>query len=347
MPLIAIGGDAATTTTLALAAAWPDRPTDEFEDLADPSADLSANPSANPSADLSADLYADLSADLSAGSAGNPTPGDTSSDMVVNDTARNDTARSDLVVVEADASGGSLAAWLDTPLSPSLSALVSSLHQASGTGSTSATMWKTIDSMIRRSTSGIRFVPAPFRSREARGAINEADRTLFPLLAASVRMVGLVDVGRLDPLRLPSTTRHADLVIVVHRQETASAPAATVRLERLAETVDALRTTGHEVALAVVGDEPFPLEEVVAFAAPGARAWSLAVDDLAAQVFAGRSGVSAKRLARLPLLRSATRAAADIAAMTDHVPPGAPAPSRAQAPAATTASPPAQREVAR
>ena len=302
VPLIAIGGDAATTTTLALAAGWPDRPGAGFEHLADGST--------HPDGDRTGDL------------SGN-----------------------DLVVIEADASGGSLAAWLDTPLSPSLSALVTSLHQSSGTGSTPATMWKTIDSMIRRSASGIRFVPAPFRSREARGAITEADQTLFPLLATSEQMVGLVDIGHIDPLRIPSTARHADLVIVVHRQATASAPAATVRLERLAETVDALRTTGHEVALAVIGDEPFPLEEVVTFAAPGARAWTLAVDDLAAQVFAGRSGVSAKRLARLPLPRSATRAGAEISVITGV---GHPVPHAASAPATAPAPRPRQpNEVAR
>lgn len=265
MALIAIGGDATTTTTLALAAGWPERASGGHED--------------------------DATAEKHGG----------------------DTADHDVVVIEADPSGGSLAAWLDTPLSPSLSALVTSLHQAAGSGSTPASMRTSVDTMIRRSASGIRFIPAPFRSREARGAVNEADQTLFPLLAAADHLVGLVDVGHIDPLRIPASTRHADLVILVHRQATASAPAATVRLERLAETVDALRTTGHEVAIAVIGDEPFPLDEVVGFAAPGARAWTIAVDELAAQVLAGRSGVSAKRLARLPLLRSAARLAADLA----------------------------------
>lgn len=307
MPLIAVGGDAATTTTLALAAGWPDRQVNEFEHLADHAVHAP-----------------DHQDDRGSGRA----------------------AGTDLVVIEADASGGSLAAWLDTPLSPSLSALVTSLHQSSSTGSTPATMWGTVDSMIRRSASGIRFVPAPFRSREARGAINEADQTLFRLLAASEQMIGLLDVGRIDPLRIPSSLRHADIVIVVHRQETASAPAATVRLERLAETVDALRTTGHEVALAVIGDEPFPLEEVVSFAAPGARAWSLAVDDLAAQVFAGRSGVSAKRLARLPLPRSATRAAGELAAAITAARPSA-SPLPPGPPTAPAPSPAPQQEIAR
>ncbi len=272
MSLIAIGGDCATTTTLALAAGWP---------------------------------------------------------VVADGVSLADAP--DLVVIEADASGGSLAAWLDVPVSPSLSTLVSALHRSPGTVSQwgavsqpgavsqSSAVWETVDAMIRRSSSGVRFIPAPFRSREARGAIAEADTTLLPLLAASKMMTGLVDVGRIDPLRLAAPLRHADLVVVVHRQATASAPAATVRLERLAEVVDALRSAGDEVALAIVGDEPFGLDEIVDFAAPGAPAWALAVDDLAAQVFAGRSGVSAKRLARLPLPRSAQRAASDIAAR-QHTP---------------------------
>ena len=147
----------------------------------------------------------------------------------------------DVVVVEADPTGGSLAAWLDTPLSPSLSSVVTALHQGSSTGATRPTQWSLIDAMIRRSASGVRFVPAPFRTREARGAIGEAELLLFPLLAAVDHTVALVDVGRIDPLRLPPATRHADLLVLVHRQDASSAPAATVRLERLAETVEAVQ----------------------------------------------------------------------------------------------------------
>lgn len=247
MALIAVGGDGATTTSLAFAAGWPES-TDERG----------------------------------------------------------------LVVVEADASGGSLAAWLDTPLDPSLSAMVTALHQSAATGASAGSMWRCVDTMIRRSSTGVRFVPTPFRAREARGSVAEADQRLLPLLASLDHTIAIADVGRLDPLRLPTATRHAELTVVVHRQDPASAQASTVRLERLAETVDALRTSGHQVALAVIGDEPFPLDEVTAFAAPGAAAWPLAVDPLAAQVLAGRTGVSVRRLARLPLMRSAARAAADI-----------------------------------
>ena len=43
MTLIAIGGDAATTTTLALAAGWPNRLANESDHLADDSAHLAGD----------------------------------------------------------------------------------------------------------------------------------------------------------------------------------------------------------------------------------------------------------------------------------------------------------------
>ncbi len=223
----------------------------------------------------------------------------------------------DVVVVEADPTGGSLAAWLDTPLGPSLSSVVTALHQGSTSGATRPNQWSTVDTMIRRSAAGIRFIPAPFRTREASGAIGEADLSLFPLLAALDHTVALVDVGRIDPLRLPPAVRHADLTVVVHRQDSSSAPAATVRLERLAETTEALCETGADVGLALVGDNPFSLDEVVDFARPTASAHSLALDPLSAAVLAGRTGVSSRRLARLPLMRSAARAASDLAQLVE------------------------------
>lgn len=223
----------------------------------------------------------------------------------------------DVVVVEADPTGGSLAAWLDTPLSPSLSSVVTALHQGSTSGATRPSQWSTVDTMIRRSAAGIRFIPAPFRTREASGAIGEAERSLFPLLAALEHTVALVDVGRMDPLRLPPAVRHADLTVVVHRQDASSAPAATVRLERLAETTEALCDAGADVGLALVGDTPFSLDEVVDFARPTEAAHSLAFDPLSAAVLAGRTGVSTRRLTRLPLMRSAARAASDLAQLVE------------------------------
>jgi len=226
----------------------------------------------------------------------------------------------EVVVIEADRTGGSLAAWLDTPLSPSLSSVVAGLHQGASSGATRGTQWSIVEAMVRRSASGLRFVPAPFRTREARGAVDEAERTVFPLVAAEERTVALLDVGRFDPLRLPRCVHDATLTLVVHRQDPASAPAATVRLERLAEAVDALQSIGVPLGLAVVGEQPFSLAEVVEFTELDGPAWTLATDPLSAAVLAGQAGVSARRLARLPLMRTAAGLARDIAPLASDTP---------------------------
>lgn len=235
------------------------------------------------------------------------------------------------VVVEADPSGGSLAAWLDTPLSPSVSSVVTALRTAGSSGAVGSADRAIVTSMIRHSPAGVRFIPAPFRTREARRAVAEAETALFPILADD-DIVALVDVGRIDPVRLPGAVRSADGCIVTHRQDSSSASAATVRLERLAETVAALIDAGQRVGLAVIGDAPFGLDEIVAFVGPNDTSWALPVDPLAAAVLAGRTGVSARRLARLPLMRSTADIAADVharltpteAAAAEHGPPGTP-----------------------
>lgn len=230
----------------------------------------------------------------------------------------------DVVVIESDPSGGSMAAWLDTPLSPSLSNVVTGLNQGARSGATRGTQWATVDAMIRRSPAGLRFVPAPFRTREARGAVEEAERSLFPLAARVEHTVALLDVGRLDPLRLPGSVREAALTLIVHRQDPSSSPAATVRLERLAETVDALHAVGARLGLAVIGEQPFSLAEVVEFTEVDGPAWSLASDPLSAAVLAGRRGVSARRLGRLPLMRTAATIARDLPALLVAGPTGSP-----------------------
>ncbi len=59
----------------------------------------------------------------------------------------------------------------------------------------------------------------------------------------------------------------------------------------------------------MIGDDPFDVDEIAAYVANHAlvtieSATAIAVDPLSAMVLAGRTGVSAKRLSRLPLLRS-------------------------------------------
>jgi len=215
----------------------------------------------------------------------------------------------EVLILEADPSGGSLAGWLDTPNSPSLATIVANARDASHDEAMS-----TVSAMTHRSSSGISFVGAPLRSLPARRAIAEASMVVVPALAASGAMV-LADLGRRDPTDLPAAiVESAATTLVVHRQHAASAAAEAVRLDRLVELVEVLAVSARDLVLAVVGGEPFDPAEItqhVDTSVPGvlAAAVTLAEDPLAAAVIAGRSGVSAGRLRRLPLMRSAAAVA--------------------------------------
>jgi hypothetical protein len=236
--LIAISGDHATTTTLALAAAWP--------------------------------------------------------------------ASDEVLVLEADPRGGSLAAWLDIPVAPSLSAVVTRA---------TAGEWSVIDRLSRMTPSGLRVIPAPVRAVEAGRTVAEATDAVVPTLASLVSPVVLADTGPfVGGEGVPAVVARSALAVVVHRQAQQSARAAGVRLERLAECFEQLAAAAVETTLAVIGRSPFEPGEIAGFVGAGAvvapPVFELADDPLAAAVLAGRNGVSPRRLLRLPLLRSAAALAA-------------------------------------
>jgi len=210
----------------------------------------------------------------------------------------------DVIVLEADPSGGSLAGWLDTPNSPTLGTLVA--NTSSEAGRTTATM-NTIESMVLTSDAGVRLIAAPTRSLPARRAIEEAGTTIIPALASARSLVALTDLGRSRVDESRPILNASAVVIVIHRQVRTSATAEAVRLERLIETVEHV---GAPIVLGVIGSDPFDPSEIVEFvtaSVPDAvtDSFLLADDALAAAVLAGRTGVSTKRLARLPLMRSA------------------------------------------
>lgn len=225
-------------------------------------------------------------------------------------------AERDVLVVEADRRGGSIAAWMGEPVAPSISTAVAGLRHSAGDA---AAIWSHVESVVRRSRHGIRFLPAPVRSVEATQAIDEAERTLFPSIARHT--TALVDVGsRAAADGVPPSMRMADRVIVCHRQATASAGAAAVRVERTAELVEAVDagSDATDVVVAVIGDDPFEPTELADYfvaAAPDATVTVavLAIDELAAAVLAGRRGLSDRRFARLPLIRSCAHLAESIA----------------------------------
>ena len=221
------------------------------------------------------------------------------------------------IVIEADASGGSIAAWLGVPVNPSLSTIVAQTHALDD-----EPLGGRRDALVRTSSAGLRFVPAPVRSREAAQATTEATRSLLPGLAASDRPA-LVDVGRFVPADgVPRPAVGARSIVVCHRQESASAGAAAVRLERLAESVEVLSRLDVPITVTLIGDDPYGGDEILYYLegdeagqlSTGVRPSliTLPVDPLGAAVLAGRAGVSARRLRRLPLLRAA-------ALLADHL----------------------------
>ncbi|MEQ8437153.1 MAG: hypothetical protein RIB65_06640 [Ilumatobacter fluminis] len=213
----------------------------------------------------------------------------------------------DLVLVEADPSGGDAAAWFDMPVEPSLSSVVTRVLDGA---------WPDIERLTRLAGNGLRVLPAPSSLAEATQAVDEAARTVVPVLSAMRTPVAIVDVGRHTPLPNPFLGAAA-ITVVVHRQSTQSARAAAVRLQRLIEHVDRAGRSTSSVVVAVIGAEPFSIAEIERFLADGVGATpvvGLPVDELAAAVLAGRTGVSAKRLGRLPLIR----AARDLAVTVDR-----------------------------
>ena len=222
----------------------------------------------------------------------------------------------DVVVLEADPRGGSLAGWLDTPAQPSLTTIVANVGIDAGRNH--RTVLDTVDAMTRRSDSGVRFIPNAVRARAAHRAVEEAALVVVPALTGAPTVV-LADVGRLRAGDAPSAAiRAADVVVIVHRQAVASAPAATVRIERLVESVEDLSHLGVTIVLAIIGRSPFDPAEIGQFvdqAVPDTVRHTVALSDdpLAAATLAGRSGVSAKRLRRLPLMRDAAGLADDLA----------------------------------
>jgi MinD-like ATPase involved in chromosome partitioning or flagellar assembly len=209
-------------------------------------------------------------------------------------------AHDELLLVEADPVGGDMAAWFDVPAQPSLSTVVTRLLDGS---------WAEIQQHTQLTPSGIRVVPAPVANTEAARAVAESGRGLMPSLAAMRSPVTVVDVGRapVAPSGHPAVAVAA-VTVLVHRQAPQSAAAAAVRLERFGQQLAVASAAPSPAVAVVVGTRPFDLAEVSRFLSGAVGELpivGLPVDDLAAAVLAGRPGVSARRLARLPLMRAA------------------------------------------
>ena len=206
------------------------------------------------------------------------------------------------LVVEFDPAGGCLSAWLDVPRSPGLAEVAAS--SAPGT-------WTTISSNVQRTACGIDVLVAPTRAVEAAAVVAAAAPSVLPVLSTIASPVVIADGGRLRGALSPLVL-HADVVVVAHRQHAGSAAAAALGFERLAELALQLAVRSLPTVVAVIGDRPYPADEIAAFVDTGAVV-AVADDPWAAAVLAGRAGL-AIRLRRSPLMRSLTELAGVISA---------------------------------
>ena len=120
----------------------------------------------------------------------------------------------DVILVEADPSGGDLAAWLDMPVAPSLSTIVTRALDGA---------WPDIERHVRTAAAGIRVVPAPDRAGEAARAIGESARFVVTTFATRTSPVVIADTGRLHPAPAAhSFVAAAQVTVLVHRQSVQS-----------------------------------------------------------------------------------------------------------------------------
>jgi hypothetical protein len=196
------------------------------------------------------------------------------------------------MVAEFDPAGGCLAAWLDVPRSPGLAEVAAS----SAPGS-----WATVASMVQRTQSGLDVLVAPTRAVEAAAVVSAAAATVLPVLAATQSTVVIADGGRLRGA-LSALVTHAGIVVVAHRQNSGSAAAAALGLERIAELTSQLAVRSIPTIVALIGSRPYAADEVAQFVRADTVV-EIADDPWAAAVLAGRAG-SALRLHRSPLMRS-------------------------------------------
>ena len=215
-----------------------------------------------------------------------------------------------VLLVEADPTGGDLAAWFDRPERPGVATAVT---QAS------AGSWPQIASQLQPAD-GVDTLLMPIRSGEAEVAGREAGVRLAPTLAALDSVIAIADCGSVNPNVTPTMVSQAALVALTIRQPTTSARAAAAHLDRVSEVFDALRARGVATVVVVVGETPYRASEIAEFLSGTASAdddvapvnvITLADDPFAAAAIAGRHR-SRYRFERSALGRSARAAAAEL-----------------------------------
>ena len=158
--------------------------------------------------------------------------------------------------VEADASGGDLAARFDLPASPSLLTAAASLQQP------------TFGLLLEHTHSlpgGVRVVAAPASAVEVAGGMSDFTRAVLAPMRHRTDGHLLIDAGRQDARSLPALAMHADLVVVVVRQDMRSAPSTVGRCLHAQQLLAALLSRGLPAVAVMVGDAPYRAADIAQF----------------------------------------------------------------------------------
>jgi hypothetical protein len=217
----------------------------------------------------------------------------------------------DVVLVEADPSGGDLAAWLDIAEQPGVATAVT----MAPTGS-----WPVIEAQIQRH-GALSVLAMPVRAGEAAVAAREAGVRLLPTLSALAGLTAIADCGFCHPSQFSPGVTQAALVVVTIRQPSTSPRAAAAHLDRVGELVDALNARALPVVAVVIGEEPYRATEISDFlGGPAGRVPVLVIadDPVAAAAVAGRERVG-RGFTRSRLAKTAGTAASELAVRLESV----------------------------
>ena len=214
-----------------------------------------------------------------------------------------------VVLVEADPSGGDLAAWLDLPEQPGVASAVASAP----TGS-----WPMIERHLVDHVA-LRLFLMPVRASEASVATRELAARLVRTLSALAGLTAIADCGRLHPSALSPVLTQSAMVVVSVRQPTSSPRAAAAHLDRVAELCDALTARALPTVAVLTNEVPYRATEIADFLGRKTDrlpVLTLADDPVGAAQVAGRERVG-RSFTRTQLARSAGPVAAELAVRLD------------------------------
>ncbi|MBB6174944.1 Mrp family chromosome partitioning ATPase [Nocardiopsis mwathae] len=204
------------------------------------------------------------------------------------------------VMVEADSSGGDIAAWRRMPTSPGLLELAATAR--SGSTSVGTERGDELLHCTQTLSGGQRVCLAPATADRVAGALTLLAQNPSVLLPAG-DSVSVLDLGRLTP-RSPAAhlAAFADVALLVVEDDLA-------QLKRARDTIEALRTGVQRLGLVVTGGADGS-EQIAA--ALGAPVWARIPTDTPAAKFL-RGAASPARPHRRPLLTAVRLLASGIA----------------------------------